>query len=230
MKKDDITVTYGPEAGDCTRPYHIRLNRKDITVQEFIDFVLKEASSEWGTIYVWKNGEPKVLTTPKQEYTIEYSHGEIKSQVGDPDWLSAKITEMRGHGGWSNSNFYLFVTPPSETEEPNDPPTIPKQKVLVVCRTEHRPVDYISSQKLASNTEIHITSKIYDDFTTVIGVCEYYGNEKEALSVKMIKEDKEHLISKHGNKCVNDPEYCYRNKKLYFEYSVSMMEVIKDGT
>lgn len=104
------------------------------------------------------------------------------------------------------------------------------KKVLVICRTEHRPVDYISSQKLASNTEIQITSKIYSDYTTVIGVCEYYGNEKEALSVKMIKEDKEYLISKHGNKCVNDPEYCERNKKLYFEYSVRMMEVIKDGT
>lgn len=229
MKKSDITVTYGPEAGDCTRPYNIRLNRKDITVQEFIDFILKEAAGEWGTIYVWKTGDPDALTSPKK-YVVEYSHGEIKSQVGDPDWLSATITKIRGHGGWSNSDFNLFATPVCENEEPeepNDPPTNPKQKVLVVCRTEHRPVDYISSQKLASNTEIQIKSKIYEDYTTVIGVCEYYGNEKEALSVKMIKDDKEYLISKHGDKCVNDPEYCERNKKLYFDYSVSMMEVKK---
>lgn len=98
-------------------------------------------------------------------------------------------------------------------------------KVLVVCRTEHSPVDYVSSQKLASNTEIQITSKIYQDFTTVIGVYKYHSNEKESLSEKMIKDDKEYLISKHGSKCVNDPDYCYRNKKLYFDYSVRMMEV-----
>lgn len=227
MNHNDILVTYGPEGGDCTRPYYIRLNRQDITVQEFIDFILKEASGEWGTIDVRDVDK----MTPDKKYTVEYSHGEIKSQVGDPDWLSATITKMRGQGGWSCSDFMLTVKPAVlETEEPNDPPTIPKQKVLVVCRTEHRPVDYISSQKLASNTEIHITSKIYDDFTTVIGVCEYYGNEKEALSIKMIKDDKEYLISKHGSKCINEPEYCYRNKKLYFEYSVSMMEVTKDGT
>lgn len=227
MKKDDITVTYGPEGGDCTRPYYIQLNRQDITLQEFISFILKEAPGEWGTISVYQAGDPDKLTYPKT-YTVEYSHGEIKSQVGDPDWLSATITKMRGQGGWSCSDFMLTVKPAvPETKEPNDPPTIPKQKVLVVCRTEHRPVDYISSQKLASNTEIHITSKIYNDYTTVIGVCEYHGDEKEALSVKMMKDDKEYLISKYGNKCVNDPEYCYRNKKLYFEYSVSMMEVKK---
>lgn len=110
MKKGDITVTYGPEAGDCTRPYYIRLNRQDITVQEFIDFILKEAPSEWGTIYVQQTGDPDALTAPKK-YVVEYSHGEIRSQVGDPDWLSATITKMRGHGGWSNSDFYLFVTP-----------------------------------------------------------------------------------------------------------------------
>lgn len=227
MKKDDILVTYGPEGGDCTRPYYIRLNRQDITVQEFIDFILKEASGEWGTIDVRDVDK----MTPDKKYTVEYSHGEIKSQVGDPDWLSATITKMRGQGGWSCSDFMLTVKPAvQETKEPNDPPTNPKQKVLVVCRTEHRPVDYISSQKLASNTEIHITSKIYDDFTTVIGVCEYLGNEKECASVKMIKEDKEYLISKHGSKCINEPEYCYRNKKLYFDYSVTMMEVKNNGT
>lgn len=106
-------------------------------------------------------------------------------------------------------------------------PQIQSKRFFVVCRTEHRPVDYISSQKLASNTEIQIKSKIYMDYTTVIGVCEYRDNEKEALSVKMIKDDKEYLISKHGDKCINEPEYCERNKKLYFDYSVSMMEVIK---
>ena len=224
MNHNDILVMYGPEGGDCTQVYNIRLNRQDITVQEFIDFILKEAYGEWGTIDVRDVDK----LTPDTKYTVEYSHGEIKSQVGDPDWLSATITKIHGHGGWSNSNFMLTVKPAvQETEEPNDPPTIPKQKVLVVCRIEHRPVDYISSQKLARNTEIRITSKIYDDFTTVIGVCEYYGNEKEALSVKMIKDDKNYLISKYGDKCVNEPDYCYHNKKLYFEYSVSMMEVIK---
>ena len=227
MNHNDILVTYGPEAGDCTRVYNIRLNRQDITVQEFIDFILKEAQGEWGTIDVRDVDK----LTPDKKYTVEYSHGEIKSQVGDPDWLSATITKIHGHGGWSNSDFMLTVKPAvSETEEPNDPPTIPKQKVLVICRTEHRPVDYVSSQKLASNTELQITSKIYVDFTTVIGVCEYHGNEKECASVKIIKDDKEYLISKHGDKCVNDPDYCYRRNKVYFEYSVSMMEVIKDGT
>lgn len=107
MTSKDITITYGVEAGDCTRPYHITLNRSDITVKEFIDYVLSELKSEWGyiRIYNWK-----IKTPWDADYEFEYRHGVAKADEVVPSWILAScIKQLAGSGGWSRSDWDIII-------------------------------------------------------------------------------------------------------------------------
>ena len=107
MTSKDITITYGEEVGDCTRPYHVTLNRSDITVKEFIDYVLSERKSEWGyiRIYNWGNKAPW-----DADYKFEYKHGEAKvDEVVPSRILASCIKQLVGSGGWSRSDWDIII-------------------------------------------------------------------------------------------------------------------------
>lgn len=103
MNNDDISITYGPEAGDCTRPYYITLKRKDITVDEFIKWVLKQ-TREWG--YISIGGKNPF----KSDYSLEYKHGVAKGNGIIPKGiLTSVISKASGSGGWTRSDYQLTI-------------------------------------------------------------------------------------------------------------------------
>lgn len=87
----------GPEAGDCTAPYDV-VFRKECTVREFIDEVLKQ--NEWGSIIIGS-----YFDGPR----IEYEHDKIVSGVFCQDILNAKITNATAHGGWTSMDYMLDI-------------------------------------------------------------------------------------------------------------------------
>ena len=103
MNDNDISITYGPEAGDCTRPYYITLKRKDITVDEFIKWVLKQ-TREWG--YISIGGKNPF----KSDYSLEYKYGVVKANGIIPKGiLTSVISEASGSGGWTRSDYQLTI-------------------------------------------------------------------------------------------------------------------------
>lgn len=93
----------GPEAGDCTAPYDV-VFRKECTVREFIDEVLKQ--NEWGSIIIGS-----YFDGPR----IEYEHDKIVSGVFCQDILNAKITNATAHGGWTWMEYMLDIRPGERT-------------------------------------------------------------------------------------------------------------------
>ena len=87
----------GPEAGDCTTPYHVEFYG-ECTVREFIDEVLKQ--NEWGYVRIGK-----FFDGPQ----IEYSHEKIVSGVFSPDILDAIIKNATAHGGWTRMDYMLDI-------------------------------------------------------------------------------------------------------------------------
>lgn len=87
----------GPEAGDCTAPYDV-VFRKECTVREFIDEVLKKG--EWGYIRIGP-----FFDGPQ----IEYSHGMIVSGDFSQNILDAKIKNATAHGGWTMMDYMLDI-------------------------------------------------------------------------------------------------------------------------
>lgn len=127
MTKDDIDIQYGPESGDCTRPYHITFKRP-ITLEEFINYILSN-TSEWGNIYMFF-GERSKKADKCNWYTawtecdaqLEYRHGKIVGPLRGErltfeEWKSRyplvpfdkTIKKIEGGGGWTRSDYILSV-------------------------------------------------------------------------------------------------------------------------
>lgn len=107
MTSKDITITYGNEIGDCTRPYYVTLGRSDITVEEFIKYVMDELKSEWGYIRIY---ERNIVNPWSADYEFEYSHGVAKSsEVIPPYVLASCIKTLSGSGGWSRSDWDIII-------------------------------------------------------------------------------------------------------------------------
>lgn len=109
MNKFDMIISYGPEAGDCTRPYYITLKRKDITVEEFIKFILTDPDwkREWGYFDIFTNKKQMPF---KPKYALAYSKGETKGNSVIPNKiLQSTIKQISGSGGWSRSDFDILI-------------------------------------------------------------------------------------------------------------------------
>lgn len=103
MTDADISITYGFEGSDCTRPYYITLKRKDITVEEFIKWVLTQ-TREWG--YISVGGKNPF----KSDYSLEYKYGVAKGDSFIPKKiLTSVISEVSGSGGWTRSDYHLTL-------------------------------------------------------------------------------------------------------------------------
>lgn len=109
MDKFDMSISYGPEAGDCTRPYYITLKRKNITVEEFIKFILSDPDwkHEWGYIDIFTKKRQMPFNPVHQ---LEYSKGEAKGNNFIPKKiLESPIKQVYGSGGWTRSDFDILI-------------------------------------------------------------------------------------------------------------------------
>lgn len=99
MKKLFRFVESGPISGDCTAPYSLKFNRKNVTVEDFVESVLSR--EEWGKIkvIVESNGQ-------REEQTLEYSCDKI---FGEFEHSNMTIKYASAHGGWSRMDYCLTV-------------------------------------------------------------------------------------------------------------------------
>lgn len=103
MTDADISISYGPQGGDCTGPYYITLHRSDITVDEFIKWVITQ-TREWG--YISIGGKHPF----KPRYSFEYKHGIAKGDgVVPKKILASVISKVSGGGGWTRSDYHLEI-------------------------------------------------------------------------------------------------------------------------
>lgn len=87
---------------DCTGPYVVIFS-KGMTVGDFISEILQFHTSEWGYIGIHYPGE--VFGKPY----IEYSKGKLTTEPMPDEFLDKKIISVSGSGGWSRSDFILYI-------------------------------------------------------------------------------------------------------------------------
>ena len=96
-----INIQLGRMGSDCTSPYYVTIS-KPMCVGDFIEEWLKENPHEWGRFGIFKRGE--IFGHP----VWEYRYGQLLSKPDD-EWFSRKIKEVKGSGGWSNSDFIFIL-------------------------------------------------------------------------------------------------------------------------
>lgn len=101
MDTENISISYADYAGQDCYGYVVTLS-KPMTVRDFINEWSRQAISEWGTI--------RIANT---DYYCTYGHGETKEEYIGKDTpfniIDKTIDYVRGYGGWSMSNFTIFV-------------------------------------------------------------------------------------------------------------------------
>lgn len=98
----DMICTGGPY-GDCTCAYRLELKR-EYTIKEFVEEIVKKKPGEWGTIYHCKDLKE---VYGAQLDTCDYSHGEITNHFSLIATGQQKIKEVIAHGGWTAMNYYI---------------------------------------------------------------------------------------------------------------------------
>ena len=98
----------GSAGGDCTAPYGVRFFKKNVTVGEFIDYILTKRSNDWGSITF--SSDPNFSRGKVQG--LWYNHGEIEKDDRDVyhNNYDTQIISATGAGGWSRMDYYLVVS------------------------------------------------------------------------------------------------------------------------
>lgn len=101
-------IQVGNNRGDCTAPYVVKFTDK-LTVKEFIDGILKDRKSDWGSIKIYCND-----ILGYYDISIRYRHGEIESAQSLLDMLYNDIGEkdvigISADGGWSRMDYVITV-------------------------------------------------------------------------------------------------------------------------
>ena len=92
MRPFEFVKTRGPFGDECSL-YQIQM-RKQMSVQELIDYVLTEERGEWGYIEV-------------AEHRLEYRWGSIVSDELTEADKNMEIKDMFGYGGWSRMDYRI---------------------------------------------------------------------------------------------------------------------------
>ena len=90
--------------GDETASYSVRLQKENVTLKEFIDFLITGRKGEWGYVKIQDKDCPWFSST----YAVEYRWGTIVSDT-IPEDLKNKVipSEILGDGGWSRMDYII---------------------------------------------------------------------------------------------------------------------------
>lgn len=108
-KSFDLRMS-GMERGDCTASYSVTLHKKDYTVREFIEDILKEREDEWGYIGIHGKEFISVFGYP----SCQYSYGKLTTETLPESFLNRKIQYVSANGGWTRMDYLITLV-----EEPN---------------------------------------------------------------------------------------------------------------
>lgn len=83
--------------GDETASFSVTITKKNVSLREFINYLLTERRGEWGYVKIQDKDCPWFSST----YKVEYKWGNIVSD-NIPDDIKDKIvpSEISGDGGW----------------------------------------------------------------------------------------------------------------------------------
>lgn len=101
-----IKITYGKMGGNCT--CHYQVTTDDQTVREFVTEWLSTHPEEWGYFSIMPV-EGKYFISNIYKYRYKYSEGKIISDPIPDKYLDYKLVMVGGSGGYTNSDFQLYV-------------------------------------------------------------------------------------------------------------------------
>lgn len=97
-------IQEGETHSDETTYYSVKITEQNISLRDFINYLLTKRKDEWGIIKIQKQGCPWYSST----YSLEYKWGKITSD-NIPEHIKNKNISLKfsAYGGWSNMN-YIF--------------------------------------------------------------------------------------------------------------------------
>lgn len=98
MELLEFKCTGGPY-GDETSSYDVKVNKKFVTVNDIINYVL-DKKYEWGYICINSHG----LTED-----FEYRYGTIIKDNIPEEIKSSNINSITASGGWSRMDYYIKI-------------------------------------------------------------------------------------------------------------------------
>lgn len=90
--------------GDETASYSVKIQKENVSLLEFINYLLTERRTEWGYVKIQDEDCPWYDST----YKVEYKWGNIVSD-NIPDDIKGKIipSEIFCDGGWSRMDYVI---------------------------------------------------------------------------------------------------------------------------
>ena len=97
MKTITLKSVAGP-FGDATSRYDVDFP-KEITVEEFINTIIKENPQEWGYFSIhWIDNR-----------IASYSNGEVTLEKFFDVYKTMPVLDAQAHGGWSRMDYFLEI-------------------------------------------------------------------------------------------------------------------------
>ena len=89
---------------DETASYSVKMTKCNVSLRDFIEYLLTEIKGEWGYVKIQKKGCPWYSST----FCVEYKWGKIISD-NIPDDIKGKIvpSEFIADGGWSRMDYII---------------------------------------------------------------------------------------------------------------------------
>lgn len=90
--------------GDETSSYNVTVQKENVTLREFINYLITERKGDWGYVNIQAAGNPWHSPT----YQVEYRWGKIVSD-NIPDDIKDKIipSVLFADGGWSRMDYVI---------------------------------------------------------------------------------------------------------------------------
>ncbi len=107
MIKNNFKCMYrGEIGGDCTST-NIYVAIAPVTVKQMCEYIISR-TGEWGEIGITTN--QRIYFTFDCKNHFEYAHGKYVNKIYlSPQIANSVIKKIRWHGGWSNSDYILYI-------------------------------------------------------------------------------------------------------------------------